>query len=823
MRPELPAGTVTFVFTDIEGSTQLLHELGAEAYAEALAEHRRVVRTAFGRHGGVEVDTQGDAFFIAFPTAPGALAAARDAQRGLASGPIRVRMGVHTGTPIVTAEGYVGVDVHRGARIAAVAHGAQVLVSETTRALIADDGLSDLGEHRLKDLSAPQRLFQLGSDEFPPVRSLHRTNLPVPATPFLGRDRELEQVSRVLERPDVRLLTLTGTGGTGKTRLALQAGAEASERYPDGIWWVPLAPIADAALVPEAITGALGGGGDAAGEIGDKQLLLLLDNFEHVVSAAGEVAGLIAACPRLDVLVTSRERLGVAGEHELETPPLERADSVALFLERARALRPDFTANGEVSTICARLDDLPLAVELAAARAKVFSPSQLLERLATRLDLLKAARGADPRQQTLRATIDWSYDLLGQEEQLLFARLSVFAGGCTLESAEEICDADLDVLESLVDKSLVRARADGPGTRFWMLETIREFARERLEESGEAEAWRRRHAEAFEALVVEADVAPYGAGRTQLTEAAEADLHNVRAAIDWASAAGDGAIVLRIFFAARNMLGRGSSSEIRREIEAGLANAPDDDVLRSGALSLVAFAAYRQGDFEAARRYGDEAILRARRAGDDRMAGFCLNALAAVDVAEGLIAEARAGYAESRRCFARTDDVRALAVNAANLADLEIQAGNYSEAARFAAEALESFDQVGDLDGVLTAVVNQATAHLLAGDPAAALPAVRRALGLAAELDDAYGTGAALLMSADLAGQQGALERAATLIGAALHACEVGGAVVEPTEALVLERARAALVSGDLAELMEAEARGTRLDLGDAVAFALDG
>ena len=313
---------MTFLFTDVEGSTRLLHELGAAGYADALAEHRRILRRAFGAHGGVEVDTQGDAFFVAFPTAPGALAAAADALAGLERGPIRVRMGVHTGTPHVGEEGYVGVDVHRAARIAAAGHGGQVLVSAATAALVGRDGLHDLGEHRLKDLSAPERIFQLGEAEFPPLASLHQTNLPVPATPFLGRERELAEVLGLLSREDVRLLTLTGPGGTGKTRLGLQAAGALAEHYPHGVWWVPLAPLRDPALVLEEAAQALGGQEGLAAYIGDKRLLLLFDNFEHVVDAAGGLGELLAACPGRDLVVTSREPLHLTGEQEYPVPPL---------------------------------------------------------------------------------------------------------------------------------------------------------------------------------------------------------------------------------------------------------------------------------------------------------------------------------------------------------------------------------------------------------------------------------------------------------------------------------------------------------------------
>jgi Adenylate and Guanylate cyclase catalytic domain/AAA ATPase domain len=326
MPRSLPSGTVTFLFTDVEGSTRLLHDLGAERYAEALADHRRILRAAFAAHGGVEVDTQGDAFFVAFPTAPGALAASAEAQDRLAGGPIGVRMGIHTGTPHLTGGGYIGVDVHRAARIAAAGHGGQVLVSASTAALLGPDRLHNLGEHRLKDLSASERIYQLGEEEFPPLKSLYGTNLPVAATPFLGRERELGAVTELLARDDVRLLTLTGPGGTGKTRLALQAAGEAADAYPDGVFWVPLAALRDAALVREPLAEALGIKGDLADHIADKRLLALLDNFEHLIAAAEDLNDLLGSCPNLHLLVTSRERLRIPDEQAYPVPPLEPRD-----------------------------------------------------------------------------------------------------------------------------------------------------------------------------------------------------------------------------------------------------------------------------------------------------------------------------------------------------------------------------------------------------------------------------------------------------------------------------------------------------------------
>src|SRR5262245_62176790 len=335
----LPIGTVTFLFTDVEGSTELLYKLGQKRYATMLDEHRRVLREAFGRHGGVEVDTQGDAFFIAFPTAPGALEAAREAQDALS---IPVRMGIHTGTPLLTEEGYVGSDVHKAARIAAAGHGGQVLASSATAALAGSDDLRDLGEHRLKDLSAPERIFQLGERDFPRLRTLHQTNLPVPMTPFLGRKRELADLAELVERDELRLLTLHGPGGTGKTRLALQAAGAATDDFPDGVFWVPLAPLRDPNLVLEQVGQAVGARDGLVGHLGDKKLLLLLDNFEQVVDAAPEVGELLRACPNVKAMVTSRELLRIAGEVEYAVPPLAEGEAVELFCTRAQ-LEPNVT------------------------------------------------------------------------------------------------------------------------------------------------------------------------------------------------------------------------------------------------------------------------------------------------------------------------------------------------------------------------------------------------------------------------------------------------------------------------------------------------
>ncbi|MCY7303259.1 MAG: adenylate/guanylate cyclase domain-containing protein, partial [Thermoleophilia bacterium] len=501
MRSDLPTGTVTFLFTDIEGSTRLLRELGSDHYAAALAEHRRALRTVFTAHAGVEVDTQGDAFFVAFPTAREAVAAAVSGQEVLASGPITVRMGLHTGAPMATAEGYVGIDVQRGARVGALAHGGQIIISSTTAALVEDQPQRDLGRHRLKDFDAPVHLFQVGIVEFPPLRTPGAVDLPTPATPFLGREQELFEAATLWLERDPRALTIIGPGGTGKTRFSIELGRFLAEEADGGTVFVPLAPVRDPALVVPLIAGALGASGDSptaiATRVGDRRTHVVLDNLEQLLpSAARPLADLLAAAPALRLITTSREPVRIAGESEYDLAPMGELDAVSLFLERAQAVRSDIADSPAVHELILRLDGLPLAIELAAARVKLLGPEQLLDRIAQRLDLLKGGRDVDERHATLRATIAWSYDLLTEEEQQLFARLAVFRGGCTLDAAEAVCEADLDTLASLLDKSLVRRRTDADGEeRFWMLETIREFARERLDSTDEEDALRRKQAD----------------------------------------------------------------------------------------------------------------------------------------------------------------------------------------------------------------------------------------------------------------------------------------------------------------------------------------
>ena len=599
-RPDLPAGTVTLVFTDIEGSTRLLHQL-VHDYPRLLGEHRQLLRAAFRGQGGVEVDTQGDAFFYVFPDAAGALLAAAQAQREHAAHPwpqgleLRVRMGVHTGEPVRTEEGYVGIELHQGARVMAAGHGGQVVLSAPTATLLGagelgDVFLVDLGEHRLKDLTEPQRLYQLAGPglrrEFPPLKTLegHFTNLPAQPSVLIGRASELAELAEVLGGGEVRLLTLIGPGGTGKTRLALQAGADALVRFPGGVFFCELAALADPALLASTIAQAIGLEETAnrtleetvSAYIGHKSLLLLLDNFEHLVSGAPLVSRLLGACPNLVVLVTSRAPLRLRGEREYQVQALPPDEAVELFLARALAINNalvlDEAARQTAAMICARLDGLPLALELAAARVRTLPLEKLLERLRQRLGLLTGGpRDAPERQRTLRATLDWSHELLVPDEQRVFARLGVFSGGATLAAAETVCDATLDGISSLVENSLLRAATHSDGEpRYSMLETVREYALERLDERGEQEQLRRQHADFFVTLAQDAEAGLMGPEQMRWFDRLDQELANLRAVFGWLLAIGEVEPVLRAAVALWAFWETRLPSEGCRWLEAGL-------------------------------------------------------------------------------------------------------------------------------------------------------------------------------------------------------------------------------------------------------------
>lgn len=650
VRTRLPTGRVTLLFTDVEGSTKLLHELGAEAYGEALGEHRRVLREAFGRHGGVEVDTQGDAFFFAFPDARQAVAAANEGGGALGASRIHVRIGIHTGWPHLGFEGYVGEDVHLGARIGAAGHGGQVLISEATRrsAELLAEAVLDLGEHRLKDFAEPIRIFQLGVDRFPPLKTISNTNLPHPASSFVGRGRELHDVVDLIREDGARLVTLTGPGGSGKTRLAVEAAGELVGEHKAGTFWVELAPIRDSALVIEEIAKTIGAKDGVAGHVGEREMLLVLDNLEQVVDAAPALADLVEACPNLAVLATSRERLRVRGEVEFEVRPLAEPDGVELFVARAGLSGADDI----IAELCRALDEMPLAIELAAARVSVLAPEAILSRLSQRLDLFTGGRDADPRQRTLRSTIEWSHDLLDLAGQRLFARLAVFAGGATFEAAELVADADLDTMASLVEKSLLRRKDD----RYWMYETIREFALERLEASGEADEIRRRHAGHFLELAEEAEPSVRQEDDEWL-DRLEAEHDNVRAALDRFEAMGERGLELRMcaaFWWVWSL--RGPLKEGLRRLERSLDGDPRPTIARANALTGAFDLAGDAGDLAASHAWGEEALALHRALGNEWGVAYVQMGLGLVLAFEDRFAEAKPLFEESLRGFRELGD-----------------------------------------------------------------------------------------------------------------------------------------------------------------------
>jgi predicted ATPase/class 3 adenylate cyclase len=658
---ELPTGTVTFLFTDIESSTQLLQELG-EAYAGVQDAHATILRKAISEGDGSEIRTEGDSFFAVFPTALGGLRAAVAAQRGLQAqdwshgGTLRVRMGLHTGEGRLGGDDYLGIDVNRAARIAAAGHGGQVLLSDATRALVAQDlpegvGLRDLGDHRLKDLALPVRIFQLDiaglPAEFSELKTLDArpSNLPIQLTSFVGREQELERTKELVA--EHRLVTLTGVGGTGKTRLALQAAGELLEAFPDGAFLVDLAPIRDPGLVASTVARALGvahPGGDAldavVARLRDREMLLLLDNFEQVVEASGTVEQLLSAASRLRILVTSRMALRVYGEQEYEVRPLEppdpelpaaelsRNDAVALFLERARAVKADFQLSDDVARavagIVGRLDGLPLAVELAASRVPVLTPEAILARLDRRLPLLAgSARGRPERQRTLRATIDWSYGLLEEPERRLFARVSVFPGGFSLDAAEAVCDPGdlgisvLDGVGALVEKSLLRRiDVESEEPRFGMLETILEYAGEMLREEFDAEDTARRLAQFLVAFAEEAEPHLTREDQARWLDLCQREAPNLRSSLRWAVEAGEAEIGLRMAAPlGRFWWQRGPLSEGRRWLEDLLALGGSPPA-RARGLAAAGWLAWWAGEDRAALQLHEEALALFRQMGD---------------------------------------------------------------------------------------------------------------------------------------------------------------------------------------------------------------
>jgi predicted ATPase/class 3 adenylate cyclase len=677
---DLPGGTVTFLFTDIEGSTRLLRELG-ERYADALVEHRRVVRAAIAVHGGIEVDTQGDAFFVVFPDAGEALDAAAAAREALVDGPIRIRMGLHAGRPGRIDEGYVGEDVHLGARVAAAAHGGQIVLTKAAADAVGRP-LTDLGEHRVKDFAEPVWLFQLGTESFPPLRTISNSNLPRPASSFVGRDRELAEVRALLR--ESRLVTLTGPGGSGKTRLSIEAAADEVGEFRNGVYWVGLATIRDLELVVPEISKAIGAQNGLAEHVGSRELLLLLDNLEQVVDVAPVLADLVEACPNLTLLVTSRELLRVRGEVEYEVLPLADSDAVELFCARAR-----LPFGPEIEQLCRRLDNMPLALELAAARAHALTPSQILERVGERLDMFRGGRDADPRQATLRATIEWSYDLLTPEEQRLFARLAVFAGGWTLESAEGVAQADLDSLQSLVEKSLVRQTSG----RFWMLETIREYALERLVQSQEEPLLRRRHAEAC-LRVAESSGMAHESEEEERHDLVLPELDNIRGALEWAVQA-DPELGMRVVLGMEQFWVASDPFEGRRWFGALLDHRDIPDQMRAKALRCHGGLHWIVGDFEEGNQLQEESLELFRRLGDRRGEALVLVRSAVEAMRIGDLERARAVCEQSLEYFRGLHSAKGEAEALLILNYVLFKEGRFEESLELADQSAALAAQVG--------------------------------------------------------------------------------------------------------------------------------
>ena len=794
---ELPTGTVTFLFTDVEGSTKLLQQLGDE-YSAVLEEHARLIRSALEEGEGLEVSTEGDAFFCVFASAPHALRTAAAIQRAMAANPwpegisVAVRMGLHSGEGVLGGDNYVGLDVHRAARIAAAGHGGQVLLSDTTRTLAAHalpDGvaLRDLGEHRLKDLTHPEELYEVLIDglpqEFPPLRTLDPVlhNLPIQLTSFLGRDAEVVEVRRAISQ--ARLVTLTGPGGTGKTRLALEAAAAASGSIPDGVWFVALATITDPSLLATAIVEALGlryAAGSPRDQIVQhferRDALLLLDNFEQLLPAAPSATELLRDCPKLRILVTSRAALRVSGEQEVPISPLPAPESpkaatasdvvaqfpaVQLFVERALAARPGFILTDEdavtVAAITARLDGLPLAIELAAALVKLLPPRSILDRLERSLDLLTGGPQDLPeRQRSMREAIAWSYELLDDEPRRLLEHLAVFAGGGSYEMVEEVCAPDdrnmlFDALRTLVDQSLVVQSEDDGEPRFSMLGAIHDFALERLEARGEADEARRRHAEAFRAFAQEVDRGTRSPDEARWVGLVAREWDNLRAATTWAIDAGEKDLALSIVAALFRYALFRNRDELFRWADAAL-GLPDaaSHPLFVVVCGVAGWGAALRGDLARAIELADRGLAAASEP-DDPARVYPLEVHASVAMFEGRLDDGFRADRESgpliQDPWEQTYALLGRSLMATYSGDTE---GGLEAATRFLHEA-----------ETLRAPILVAWAHYAEGealmhrDPRRAIPTFEEAVAIAESVDSRFLIGVAQVSLASLQARHG--------------------------------------------------------------------
>ncbi len=824
-----PTGTVTFLYTDIEGSTKLW-ERYPEPMKAALGRHDAILTQAIESHQGHVFKTVGDAFCAAFPTAASALAAALDAQHALAAeswgavGGIRVRMALHTGATVERDGDYYGQPVNRVSRLLSAGYGGQILLSLPSYELVRDelpDGVSlrDLGEHRLKDLARPEHVFQVVAADlpadFPQLKTLDTlpNNLPPQRDALIGRDREIAQLRDMVLRADVSLVTLTGPGGAGKTRLALQVGAAVIDQFADGVFFVNLAPIFSPELVTSAVAEVLGVREQPPTPLldtlkqtlQDRQVLLILDNFEQVLDAAPVVAALLTL-PGLKVLTTSRACLEIRGEREYPVPPLMLPDlanlpsperlsqyeSVRLFIDRATAIRSDFSVTNEnapaIAEICYRLDGLPLAIELAAARIRMLTPAAMLQRLSDPLKLLTGGpRDLPARQQTLRSTIAWSYDLLDASEKRLFRRLAVFVGGFPLEGAESVCDVDgdlgidvLDGLSSLVGKSLVRAGATADREpRYTMLETLREFAEERLAESGELTSMSESHARFYLQLAEQAYPLLSGPHQAAWLDRMEMEHDNVRAAFAWSHATAN-ATALELALAGEMWLFwwmRGHLTEGWQVVSAALSRTSPDDhsAARAQALHGAGGLAWSRGDVRLAATLFEECITLRRELGDKRGIAQSLSNLGAVYVTLSDFPKARTCIEEALAIAQELGDPNAIGLAYGNLGDQayfqgdEAGAEHYWGKARDMFQALKDDYSVGIYDNNLGELARQQ------GKYAEATALFHDGLAIFQRLGGRTLVATLLLNLGELAWLQGNPQRATRLFGAAERLREVVG------------------------------------------------
>ncbi len=810
---DLPTGTVTFLFTDIEGSTALAQQFPAELPA-LLARHHAILHHAIQTHNGRVFQIIGDAFCAAFHTASDALQAALDAQRGLQHemwnpAPIKVRMGIHTGSAQAgaieeRAGGYVGyLTLTRVQRVMSVAHGEQVLLSNPAAELArgelpAEATLRDMGEHRLKGLLNPEQLWQLLApdlqQDFPPLQSLNAipNNLPMQLTSFIGREHEIVEVKQ--ELAEHRLVTLTGSGGTGKTRLSLQVAADVLDHFNHGVWFVELAPLVDPILIPQTILSVMGLSEqpskvplDVLKEyLHDRQVMLVLDNCEHLIEASAKVANdLLNTAPQLRVLASSREALGVKGELSYHVPSLSLPDpkhlpafeqlsqceAVRLFIDRSLLVSPHFEVTKEnapaIAQICYRLDGIPLAIELAAARVKLMSVEQISKRLDDRFRLLTGgARTSLPRQQTLRALIDWSYGLLSESERLLLRRLSVFASGWTLEAAEEVCPGDglepdrvMDSLAQLVNKSLVVVMETSPSgeTRYRMLETIRQYAREKLLEAGGGEVVRDRHLAYFVKLVKQAEPQLYRSDQVRWVNRLDDELDNLRMALEWALAIEVESGLQIAVLPWRLWDTHGYFREMGEWLLQLLERYPTVDTLHAQALAVYSWYLFRQGNFVETIRIAEQSLQMAHALSDNKTEAFSLMFLGISTLVHGSVAESTPLLDQSLALYRALGDKigQATAMEA-----LSINSGNLERTAAFARESLKLYRELGNLSGIATCLTRLARLTLWGGDFSAPVPWLKEALSLSRQLGDQTSAEEALILSGALAYWQGEYQRA---------------------------------------------------------------